>query len=381
VSAPLDTTTIPEPPLDHAELLARVRFSLDEPMRLTEGALRERADAFETLRSMSRTSLVRVNSRLMPRVHAAVTVACERLMLCEEPEIYVESDPEPNAGALSNGAQYIIKLNSGLIQLLEPEELSAIVGHELGHAGYRHMIEGPESESQAVFTFERRRAQEISADRVGLLAVADPHHALHAEIKVACGLGAPHLTPDIDAFIAQMSQAPVDLDAPWEAGSTHPSLALRFWAQRQFMESDVYRSLRGLPGGRPYDEVEREIEERFHGAGSSRAFRATADHVHESLAWLGILIVANDNDVTTVEREVLVEFVGRIWADDAYAYAKRHGMNAVERRAKETLAPLRFSNLRARRRVEDAVREFSKRVSAPDRAQEMLKLIEHAVAP
>jgi hypothetical protein len=77
VSAPLDTTTIPEPPLDHAELLARVRFSLDEPMRLSEGALRERADAFETLRSMSRTSLVRVNSRLMPRVHTAVMFACE----------------------------------------------------------------------------------------------------------------------------------------------------------------------------------------------------------------------------------------------------------------------------------------------------------------
>ncbi len=381
MNAATDPTPMQEPPLDHAELLARVRFSLDDQMRLSEAALKERAETFETVQAVSRTSLVRVSPRLMPRVHAAVMAACERLMLPEEPEVYVESDPQPNAGALSNGEQYIIKLHSGLIQLLEPEELAAIVGHELAHAGYRHMIEGPESESQALFTYERRRAQEISADRVGLLAVADPHHALHAEIKVACGLGAPHLTPDIDAFIDQISKAPADIDAPWEAASTHPTLALRFWSQRQFMESDVYRSLKGIAGGRPYDDVEREIEERFHGAGSSRAFRATADHVHESLAWLGVLIVTTDNDVSVVEREVLVEFVGRIWADDAYAYAKRHGLPAVERRAVETLAPLRFSNLRARRRVEDAVREFGKRVSAPERTQEMLKLIERAVAP
>ena len=381
MSAPLDTTTIPEPPLDHAELLARVRFSLDDPMHLTEHARRQRADRISELHAMTRSRCVRVTSRLFPRLHELVAATCDRLLITDEPEVYISNNPMPNACAVTDGKRHIIELNSGLVQLLEPEELPAVIGHELAHAGFRHVLEEPDSGTEVVFFLERSRAQEISADRVGLLSVSDPIHALRAEIKVACGLGAPHLTPDIDAFIAQISQAPVDLDAPWEAGSTHPTLAMRFWAQRQFMESDVYRSLRGLPGGRPYDEVEREIEDRFHGAGSSCAFRATADHVHESLAWLGILIVANDNDVTTVEREVLVEFVGRIWADDAYAYAKRHGMSAVERRAKETLAPLRFSNLRARRRVEDAVREFAKRVSAPDRAQEMLRLIESAVAP
>jgi Peptidase family M48 len=381
VSTPSAAISLQDPPLDHTELLARVRFGLDDPMRLTQAALGQRAEHFETMRAIARSNFVRVTPRLFPKVHAAVMATCERLLLQVEPEIYIQSDPEPNAGAVTDGKEHVITLHSGLVQLLDTEELPAIIGHELGHAGYRHMVEAPDGHSEATFMFERRRAQEISADRIGLLSVSDPNCALRAEIKVACGLGAPHLTPDIDAFIAQISQAPVDLDAPWEAGSTHPTLALRFWAQRQFMESDVYKSLKGIAGGRPYDEVEREIEDRFHGAGSSHAFRATADHVHESLAWLGILIVANDNDVTTVEREVLVEFVGRIWADDAYAYAKRHGMSAVERRAKETLAPLRFSNLRARRRVEDAVREFAKRVSAPDRAQEMLRLIESAVAP
>ena len=89
------------------------------------------------------------------------------------------------------------------------------------------MVEAPANESQEIFMLERRRAQEISADRAGLISVTDPVFALRAEMKVACGLGKQHLSPDIDAFIEQISVPPADLDAPWEAASTHPALALR----------------------------------------------------------------------------------------------------------------------------------------------------------
>jgi len=370
-----------EPPLDHEELLSRIRFPLDEGMRISPSALKERAEVFDECRSRALGRAVRVTPKLMPHVHAAVRQTCDRLMIADEPEVFVEADAEPNAGALTDGKRHFIKLNSGLIQLLEPEELPSIIGHEFGHAFYRHMVEAPSDETQEIFMLERRRAQEISADRAGLMAVTDPVFALRAEIKVACGLGKQHLTPDIDAFIEQMSDPPADLDAPWEAACTHPALALRFWAQRKFIESDVFLALTGKTGGRPVDEVEREIEERFHGTGSSMAFRATADHVHESLAWLGILLVANDDQVTGTEYAVLVEFVGKIWADDSYTYAKRHGLKAVERRALETLAPLRFSNTRSRRRIENAIKELAERADARDRVKEIMNLIERAVQP
>lgn len=377
MSAPISFTH--EPPADHAELLARVRFSLDEPMRIGEETLSSRAEMFASARAMTRANCVRVTPRLMPKVYATVQQACRNLMLTDEPEVYVESDATPNAGAMTDGRHYFIKLHSGLIQLLTSEELAAVVGHELGHASMRHMIDIPENERQATFTYERRRAQEISADRVGLLACSDPMHALHAEIKVACGLGAEHFTADIDAFIEQISTPPDDLDAPWEAASTHPTMALRFWAQRHFMESDLFAGLKGRSGGRSFEEIEREIEERFHGTGSSAAFRATADHVHESVAWLGILAVAHDGELSGKEHEVLREFIGRIWADDAFAYAKRHGMSAVERRAVETLAPLRFSNMRSRRRVELTLRELANRAGAAHRLQHLMQLIERAL--
>lgn len=370
-----------EPPLDHVELLARVRFSLDHAMRLSPGAEKSRAEFMQDEIARTRREFVRVTPRLMPGVHKAVEQAASRLMLTAEPEVYIESDPTPNASAIVDADQFVIRLHSGLVALLATEELASIVGHEIGHATLRHSFDVPRDRAQETFFLELRRAQEISADRAGLLSVEDPIFALRAELKVACGLGAPHISADIDAFIEQISAAPDDHDAPWESQTTHPHLALRFWAQQRFLESDVYRSLRGQTGGTPIESIEREIEERFHGAGSSSAFRATADHVHEALAWLGVMIVAEDAEVTETERAVLVEFVGRIWADDATVYARRHGLDAVQRRAVETLEPLRFSNQRSRARIEKAVRELGERTQKHERAEAMIKLIAEAIAP
>lgn len=370
-----DASFASEPPLDHRELLARVRFSLDQPMRLSPASEKSRAEFMRDEIARTRREFVRVTPKLLPVVHAAVLKAAERLMLPNEPQVYVESAPSPNACVIMDGDAYVIRLSSGLVALLRPEELPAIIGHEIGHAALRHTFDLPGDDVEATFMLELRRAQEISADRAGLLSVDDPMLALRAEIKVACGLGEPYLAQDLDAFIEQISTPPEDHDAPWEAQTTHPHLSLRFWAQQRFLESDVYRALVAKSGGIPLESIEREIEERFLGAGSSAAFRATADHVHEALAWLGILIVAEDNEVTEVERALLVEFVGRIWADDAATYARRHGLEAVRRRALETLEPLRFSAHRSRERVELALVELGSRSGQKSRADEMLKMI------
>jgi hypothetical protein len=51
----------------------------------------------------------------------------------------------------------------------------------------------------------------------------------------------------------------------------------------------------------------------------------------------------------------------------------------VERRAMETLAPLRFSNRRSRARVESALRALAARASAEHRVEELMRLIERAL--
>ena len=372
-----------EPPIDHAELLARLRFSLDDPAVAGEEHAERVAKAFDALRAGTRGKSMRVSARLMPTLHSVVREACERLLLPDEPETYIEQSAELNAFAVADGKRSFIQINSAMVNLLEPEELGAIVGHELAHAGYRHSARQGADESSTVGLLldrERSRAQEVSADRVGLLAVSDPIFALRAELKMASGLGARYLTPDIDAFLEQLVAEDTDIDAVWEDASTHPSFKFRFWAQRHFLESDLYRSLKGLQGGRPFAAVEAEIEDRFLGIGSGMAFRATADALHEALAWLGMLAVAaGDGHVTDVERAALVELVGRIWADDACAYARRHGLKAVERRARETLAPLRYGGVRTRQRLEQALAELIERAGAKDRAAALQAIVDEAL--
>ena len=368
------------PPLRHAELLSRVRFSLDEAHALAEKEREEKRKAFDELRAETRTKCLRITPRLMPSLHAVIRSACERLLLEEEPEAYIEKDPSLNAHCFSDGQRSLLYFNSGLVQLLEPEELASVVGHEVAHATYRHGTELPDDErsSAALFDRERDRAQEVSADRVGLLAASAPEHALRAELKLATGLDSAHLAHDIDAVLEQLATVDPEIDADWDDFSTHPSFPFRFWSQHRFIQSDLYRRLRGLSGGLPFSEVEAEIEGRFQSIGSSHAFRATADHVHEAIAWLGVLTVAADGTVTEVERTLLVELVGRIWADDAYMYAQRHGLKAVERRAKETLSPLRYASRHTRARVEDALRELIQRANALDRHDELMRLVAEA---
>ena len=367
-------------PLRHEELLARVRFSLDERQEVPEEEQEQNRKAFDEIRAETRTQCLRITKRLTPALQAVVQSVCERLLLTEEPEAYIDPSTERNGHCYSDGRRSFLRFTSGLVQLLEPEELAAVVGHEIAHATYGHGGQVPEGELSAagLLDRERDRAQEISADRVGLLAVSSPEHALRAEVKLATGLDGAHLARDIDAVLEQLSAADPDIDAEWDDFSTHPSFPFRFWAQHRFLQSDLYRRLKGLPGGEPFVGIEAEIEERFHSTGSSHAFRATADHIHESVAWLGVLAVAADGTVTEAERAVLVELVGRIWADDAYTYARRHGLKAVERRAKETLAPLRHANRRTRARVEDALRELIVRANAHHRHEGLMRIVKEA---
>jgi hypothetical protein len=370
-------------PLGHEELLARVRFGLDEPTTHLQKDLEERSKAHDTLYAEAGRNAVRISRNLTPGLYRAIQSAAERLLLREAPEAFITQSSDVNASCVSDGKRSFLLFDSALVELLEPDELAAIVGHEIAHASYGHHSDSGTHEIEQVLDTARGRAQELSADRVGLIAAGDPEHAVRAEIKVASGLSSRHLAANLDAFMDELmrdeaAQQEAD-DQDWADLATHPDFRFRFWAQKRFMESDTFRSLKGLSGGEPFDRVEAEIEERFLSTGTGLAFRKTADHVHESLAWLGVLAVAEDGTVTEREHLALVEVVGRIWADDAYSYARRHGLKAVERRAKETLAPLRFASLRSRRRMETALRELADKAGAKHRVDPLMQLLAEAL--
>ena len=365
-------TPVFEPPLDHDELCARLRFSFDEPVRLASPAASERAEAQRAFKARLRSCALRITKTLTPDLFALVDATCQKLLITEPPEVYVTADPTLNAFALPGEGRAFVMLHSALVERLTPGELAFVLGHELGHAGMRHDRPTPDAPRELLFSLEQSRAAELSADRMGLVAAPDVKTALSAALRVASGLGHEHVRFDVDAFLCQLEEAPQDVAREWEAVGRHPELPFRFRALQQFAKTDIFASLAGLPGGQPFAQVEAELEEQFVSIGDGVAFIAASDHVHEAVAWLGIQLVTDDGIMAEGEYRTLVQLVGEIWAEDVATYTRRHGLDAVRRRAADVLGPLAFSGLRSRDRVTRALLDFGRVHGREKKARELV---------
>lgn len=115
-------------------------------------------------------------------------------------EIFVTQNPVINAYAFGFMNPYCIVLHSGSIRYLTPDELKAIVIHEMGHIKYKHTIAMlylqpflalpfVSSVSGWLAGFWQRRT-EYTADRLALTYTEDPELVKNALVKV-------HIGPDV----------------------------------------------------------------------------------------------------------------------------------------------------------------------------------------
>ena len=167
-------------------------------------------------------------------------------------EFYVESNNEANASALQNfdkkGPHYIV-FNSGLLNMLDKEELRFIVGHELGHLTYEHAFL-----NWLLATFYRNNEMplclkgiydfwnelsEMSADRIGLLVVKDLDTAIQAAFKVSSGLNMKKMNTTSKNYICMMDNLISDIKQ--DQGSRmlyfHPANPVRVKALELFYHS------------------------------------------------------------------------------------------------------------------------------------------------
>src|SRR6201994_4605953 len=191
-----------EHPADRSALVALRKLSgFDVLLKKLFGLFNERAFRLTYL-----AGAVRVSERHFPHIHEMVRDVAYILDLPELPECYVLQTPIVNAMALGRDKPFIV-LNSGLVELLDPEELRAVVGHELGHilsghAVYRTMLLylvalaariawmpiGYLGLKAIIWGLEEWfRKSELSCDRAGLLAGQDIDASRRVLMKLAGG--------------------------------------------------------------------------------------------------------------------------------------------------------------------------------------------------
>jgi len=149
------------------------------------------------------TNGIRINNNNSPLLYKTFNEIKKKLAIGRlNVDLFIENDPSINAGlAFIKKSNYIVFLNSGLMNLLNLDEIKFVIGHELGHLKYQHhrIIKNPNKKSLPIFTvrlFEHSRYAEISADRCGLVGVGSLNTAKSALLKIATGTDLQYLEED-----------------------------------------------------------------------------------------------------------------------------------------------------------------------------------------
>ncbi|MGP4000421.1 M48 family metallopeptidase [Streptomyces sp. 8N706] len=208
-----------EHPADRSALVALRKLSgFDTVFKALSGLLPERS-----LRLLFLSDSVRVGDRQFGHLHTMLLDACYILDLDKVPPMYVTQDPQPTAMCIGLD-EPIIVVSTGLVELLDEDEMRTVVGHEVGHALSGHSVYRTillfltgialkvawiplgNIAVMAIVTALREwfRKSELSADRAGLLVGQDLQTSMRALMKIA---GGNHLHEmNVDAFLEQADE-------------------------------------------------------------------------------------------------------------------------------------------------------------------------------
>lgn len=225
------------------ELLAAARADPELERRLAEAAARHRRNA---LRSRLLGHAVRIDIDLLPHLAEPFARLDGQFGLEGGLEAYVHNQPSVNAFIARGNSRTIVALSSGAVNLLAPEELEFVIGHELGHALYGHL----EVAADQLLRDKRfpprwsmrlrawQRAAEISADRAGLISCGSLEVAANAMFKTLSGLRLPGAGISPRQFAAQWNHLVDEVltEGERDAHLSHPLPPLRMKAMLLFWE-------------------------------------------------------------------------------------------------------------------------------------------------
>ncbi len=83
-------------------------------------------------------STIRLSNTQLPEIYKHLPPICKALGI-KEPEFYLEMNPMPNAYT-SGDTRVFIVVTSGLVEMMDDEELDAVLAHECGHILCRHVV-------------------------------------------------------------------------------------------------------------------------------------------------------------------------------------------------------------------------------------------------
>ncbi|MDD6621395.1 MAG: M48 family metallopeptidase [Bacteroidales bacterium] len=214
-------------------------------------------------------SAIRLSPTQLPEIYNRLPPICEKLGI-KEPEFYLSMDPYPNAWTFGD-TKIFVTVTSGLLQLLNDEEIDAVIAHECGHIACRHVLyhslaryilSGADNLGVlgllsipiqlAILYWERK--SELSCDRAGSL-ITSPEVVASTMARLSGGPIEITEKIDLEEWARQADQYDaIRNDGLWNktlqiyaiAQQNHPFAAVRVREILKWGKSEQYQRLMGI---------------------------------------------------------------------------------------------------------------------------------------
>ncbi len=284
-------------------------YALAEKARFAGDTLRGESDgtANQTshLRSYFAQNDLLIGDAVTPSLSTSLRRVYERLHIpAEAVQAFVYASPAIQAEYFASNTKIcVIRFSSAIVDLLDEDEIEFVAGHELGHFLLGHGLKNRRDREESLEFCMQLRSQEISVDRIGLMACRSLDVAVRALMKTASGLSSRHLRFDVSTFLSQLRH--VDLKSGFQGAITsHPSIVVRCRALLWFSLGDFFRK-----GERFYfvelmnrldAMVQKDLAKYVDGPARQRIAEAK-----ENLAfWMAAYEVVQDNVFAKREQEI-----------------------------------------------------------------------------
>lgn len=169
---------------------------------------------------------VEVSASQLPELYNVFQVAQVGLTPVKV-NLLVTQNPVMNAFTFGLKEPYTLVLTSALVENLTLDEIQAVIGHELGHIHFNHVLlisimGASVTRIERLLFYKWSRSCEYSADAIALYTSGnDPRPMISALLKIASGL--KNVNMDLDLFLAQVENGDKGkVSNAAELLSTHP---------------------------------------------------------------------------------------------------------------------------------------------------------------
>lgn len=171
---------------------------------------------------------VLISQSVTPVLEGRLIEVCGALKMPRESvAAFVYNSAEIQADCLIDSQDTcVLRFTSGLVNLMDEHEFKFVVGHEIGHFLLGHGVCSQYLSEGSAEDYMVRRARELSADRIGNLAISSLDESIQAIIKMASGLNEQFLRFDVSSFMSQTDLIS-DPSKGESKSSTHPSMLIR----------------------------------------------------------------------------------------------------------------------------------------------------------